>query len=328
MQAASTAEPGRDEPIELVYIPENAVGVIAIRPAATFRARGDGEARPVIDGLLEISTVRTSQADGHRPPEAGARAAPVPSTSSGSPAASASAERNKRVQSCTDHVRRVHGPDDPPVRLAEDAPAWGIETTEVREGAVVYHRFKAPAFGPGTGGCTAPTTGLSFWTARSEIRSLIRRGGRSVPAFVQNADWERASRGLLAVVINNQRRAFAKDYDLGRPDDAVVLSLVKGVDHWVLGVAEDDALVFRAAAACQSPRRVESLVRTIGSLRTLGQKALEQLDPGPRGGRSLDPIIMAKALLANLRVDRADQAVSVRAEGFGTLADFAALARG
>ena len=67
-----------------------------------------------------------------------------------------------------------------------------------------------------------------------------------MPAFVQNTDWERASRGLLAFAINNQDDAFAKHYDLGRPDDAVVLSLFKGVDWWIAGVDDDDAIVLHA----------------------------------------------------------------------------------
>ena len=45
----------------------------------------------------------------------------------------------------------------------------------------------------------------------------------------------------------------------------------------------------------------------------------------PRVGESVDLLVMAKALLANLRVDRADRSIDVRAEGFGTLSDFAAL---
>ena len=105
----------------------------------------------------------------------------------------------------------------------------------------------------------------------------------------------------------------------------MVLSLVKGVDHWVLGVAADDAFILRAAAVCQSPEATEALLRTIESLRKLGQKALEQLDPEHRDGGSVDPLVMARALLANLRVDRADRSINVRAEGFGTLSDFAAL---
>ena len=78
------------------------------------------------------------------------------------------------------------------------------------------------------------------------IRKLAGRRAPPLPAFLRGPDWERACRGLLAVAINNQDGAFAKSYDLGRPDDAVVLSLFKGVDHWTFSVDDADAIVLRA----------------------------------------------------------------------------------
>ena len=133
--------------------------------------------------------------------------------------------------------------------------AWGIKTTgkSTMEGSSST-RSANPAFRAGLAAVYCPDDRTVVLEGEVEIRSLADRGGRSVPAFVQNADWEQASRGLFAYVINNQNGAFAKDYDLGRPDDAVALSLVKGVDRWVLGVAANDAIVFHAAAACPEPR--------------------------------------------------------------------------
>jgi len=322
--AARTAEPGRNEAIELVYIPDNAVGVIAFRPAATFQRPGMEKLAELVDAAIvrdfEAELVRERWIDPIKPGFPRLRATDIEWV-----ACSVSFHRNGK-ESAQLHqlmtsgfsIRTTH-----PFDWLQMLHAWGIKTTEVREGAVVYHTLAMPPIGPDCGAYFPDDRTLVVDRA-GHIRSLAHRGGRSVPAFAQNAAWQRASRGLLAVALNNQNAAFAKDYDLGRPDDAVVLSLVKGVNQWVLGVTGDDAVVLRAAAACQSPEASESLLRTIESLRALGQRTLEQLAHEPRVGKSVDPLVMAKALLANLRVDRADSSVNVRAEGIGTLSDFAA----
>ena len=80
------------------------------------------------------------------------------------------------------------------------------------------------------------------------IQKLVRRVKPGVPAYLSGPEWERVSRGVLAVTINNQDGAFAKGYVLGRPDDAVVLSLFKSVDRWVFGIDDANAIVPRAAA--------------------------------------------------------------------------------
>ena len=126
--------------------------------------------------------------------------------------------------------------------------------------------------------------------------------------------------------MNNQDGAFAKACDLGRPDDAAVLSLLKGVDRWVLGVDDADAIVLHADAACVGRDATESITRAIDSLRKLGLAAIDRAplvtpDGVDHGGN----IRMVKALLANLRVEPADRSVGLRAEGFGTLADFASI---
>ena len=82
------------------------------------------------------------------------------------------------------------------------------------------------------------------------IQKLVRKVSPGIPAYLSGPEWDRASRGLLAVAINNQGGAFAKAYDLGRPDDAVVLSLFKGVDRWVFGVDDADAIAVHALAVC------------------------------------------------------------------------------
>ena len=54
---------------------------------------------------------------------------------------------------------------------------------------------------------------------------------------------------------------------MGRPDDAIVLSLFKGVDRWMLGVDDADAIALHPTADCRDEsgetiaHSVESLVK-------------------------------------------------------------------
>ena len=207
--AASTAEPDEEKAIELVYIPDNAAGVVAFRPAATFRRPGMEKLAEMLEAAIATRLRPDSRrSDGESTPRSrafrGSGPADIEWVACGVTFGRDGKEGSKLH---TSHDLRVHGPDDPPVRLAEDAPRVGDQDDRGprRRGRVPQvHRCRPSGRDPA--GRTAPTTGRSSWTARCEIRSLIHRGGRSVPAFVQNADWQRASRGLLAVAINNQRR--------------------------------------------------------------------------------------------------------------------------
>ena len=83
------------------------------------------------------------------------------------------------------------------------------------------------------------------------IRKIASGEDPAPPAYLRGEEWEHASRGLVAIAINNQNDSFAKRYDLGRSDDALVLSLFKGLDTWILGVDDADAIVLHADGVCR-----------------------------------------------------------------------------
>ena len=107
------------------------------------------------------------------------------------------------------------------------------------------------------------------------IRKIAGGEDPAPPAYLRGPDWERASRGLLAVAIKNQDGTFAKHYDLGRPDDAVVLSLFKGVDWWIFGVDDADSIVLHADATCRDRDASEAVSRSLDSLIKLGRQTIE-----------------------------------------------------
>ncbi len=203
---------------------------------------------------------------------------------------------------------------------------WGFEFTEVRELGHVYYRIGGPLksdLGPRDHAAYLPDDRTIVVDEESMIRKLARQETPPPPAFVRSPEWERACRGLLAVAINNQDGAFAKDYDLSRPDDAVVLSLFKGVDHWTFSVDDAEAVVLRAWAACGNSEASRVIAPIIEALVKQGRDALDRevKSPGPPD-RITD---MSRALLTNLRVEHTDRSIGIRSEGFATIAEFASM---
>src|SRR5262249_30957182 len=120
----------------------------------------------------------------------------------------------------------------------------------------------------------------------------------------------------------NEDGAFAKQYNLGRPDDAVLLSLFKDVNHWTFWVDDASSIALHAAADCRDGEVRKAITGVIDSLLKLARAAMEQ--PGPEAlavGADAREYRMIKALLPNLRVEHTDRSVELLTDGFGTLAE-------
>ncbi len=159
------------------------------------------------------------------------------------------------------------------------------------------------------------------------IRKMAGGAKPPTPAYLRGPAWERASRGLAALAIKNQDDAFTKNYDFGRPDDTVVLSLFKGIDCWMIGVNDNASIVLHADAISRSREASESVSRQIDSLLAMGRQfLLEELDPkSPEVAAHQLVARVIKAMAANVRVEHTDKTVTVHTQEFGTLADFAAI---
>ncbi|WZP00433.1 M56 family metallopeptidase [Isosphaeraceae bacterium EP7] len=207
---------------------------------------------------------------------------------------------------------------------------WHCNLEEVRESGRIYYKLTGPPQSAGNWDICIylPDDRTTVVDDEAEIRALVNRGGPSKSASLLSADWERACRGLLAVVLDNQGGALGKSYDLGRPDDALVLSLLKGVDRWIFSVDEHDSMAFRAAASCVDGGASSAVTRAIDSLLTLAKAKVEKAEPASPPGtpdfRSVELARrMATSFLANLRIRAEGPSIGLQAEGFGTLADLA-----
>jgi len=303
------------------------MGVVTFRPAAAFRRPEMKPLADLIDAAVvndfESQYVKATGIDPRTPGLPRLKAVDVEWIGSSfnlDKAPQRQGEKNlHRIVFSAASIRTVR-----PFDWVKFLNAWGVKTTEARESGVVFHTFNLPLVGPGPAGIYCPDDRTLVFDDADKIRSMIRRGTGSAPAFLQNADWERAGRGLFAVAVNNQGGSFAKRYDLGRADDAVVLSFLQGVDRWVFGVDDADALAVHGVAALSRPGTGEALARAIEALVKTGRTTVESVDPAAltvahheRGYR------MAKALLSGLRVHPTDRSVELKADGFGTFADLA-----
>ena len=228
--------------------------------------------------------------------------------------------------------RQPGGPDGRAVRLAGVPPSVAIRLRRgPRKGPRILqdHRRDQADLGGSSPCFFLPDDRTIVFAEEDAIRKIASDNDPAPPTYLSGKAWERASRGLVAFAIKNRDDSFTKHYDLGRPDDAVVLSLFKGVDWWVFGVDDADPIVLHADASCRDRDASEAISRSLDSLIKLGRQYIEHDVPKlPDAGAHHHIARMLKALAANVRVAHTDDAITVQAQDFGTLADFAAIVEG
>jgi BlaR1 peptidase M56 len=209
---------------------------------------------------------------------------------------------------------------------------WRFECQEVRVKGRVYYKItgEIKRIWGGASPCFfLPDDRTIVFAEEDAIRKIAGGDDPAPPAYLGGKEWERASQGLVAIAIKNRDESFAKHYDLGRPDDAEVLSLFKGVDWWVIGVDDADPIVLHAEASCRDRDASEAISRSLDSLIKLGRQYIEHNTPKLPDAGAHDQIArMLKALAANVRVVHTGNAITVQAQNFGSLADYAAIVEG
>jgi beta-lactamase regulating signal transducer with metallopeptidase domain len=222
---------------------------------------------------------------------------------------------------------RMVSPFDWPAFLRQ----WRLECKEAQAGGHVYYKIEGdlkPMLGPNPCMLLLDDRTVVF-DEENAIRQIAGRSDPTRPEYVTENDWARASRGLVAVAIDNRTDAFAKHYNLGRTDDAIVLSLFKGLNCWILGVEDADEITLYAQGACRDGDSAGAVCRSVDSLIKLGRQHVEQNAPKVPDVGAHDHIArLLKALAATVRVERSGYVVAIRAHGFGTLADFALIVDG
>jgi beta-lactamase regulating signal transducer with metallopeptidase domain len=205
------------------------------------------------------------------------------------------------------------------------ARQWRCEFEEARVNGRLYYKITGLFTDlVGKNACFfMPDDRTVFFDEENVIRAIAGGQNDKPPEYLRGQEWERASRGLVAVAINNGNDGFAKRYDLGRPDDKMVLSIFKGLDTWILGIDDADSIVFHADGACRTREATESINQSLNSLIKLGQQYNGQEVPQSDDASHDVEQRIVRALAAGARVEHTENTVTVRAQGLGTLSDFA-----
>ena len=136
------------------------------------------------------------------------------------------------------------------------------------------------------------------------------------------AGWDRFGRDLVALAVDNRDDDFARRYDLGWPDDKVVLAYIKGTDLWMAGLGDRGVLSPHAEVVARDPSAAEATTRSLRSLAGLGRVALE---PAPGEATEFEPLVkLARGFLARMEFVQDGRAVVASSGGFGSLAELAA----
>jgi hypothetical protein len=213
---------------------------------------------------------------------------------------------------------------------------WGLSFAEVRSGQGTYYRLvNRKGAGPALNLAGHPSFYLPddrtlVLDTERPIEALARRGRPEPPAFLSGPDWHEASKGVLAFALDNQGGAFSKRYDLGRPDDAIVMKFLDGVESWTLGVEDADSIGLHAAARCRDARATDRLAGEVQSRVDLAKKALTAFQL-QQTGEAIDEwllvVRMGRRFMQNLRTEVGPEktVLKLHARDIGPYADIAAL---
>jgi beta-lactamase regulating signal transducer with metallopeptidase domain len=322
-----------------LYLRDGSQGVLVIRPDAALRHAGMVRLVPLLTDVIGFDFPSFANLAA----EAAAHGAPhlaladvewVTASVSFGETANADGEKLQTVMAGSPVIRTVA-----PFDWVAFLRGWRCEVVEVRVEKGVYYKVKgalAALMGPDP--CFyLPDDRTMIADNEANIRKLVGVPP-SMPAYLRGIDWENASHGLLAIALKNEDDALAKRCDPRRPDDALMLPLLKGVDRWILSVADSDSIVLNASAVCRDRAAREAVVRAVESVSKVAGAAIAEADGDATLSDSEQRSArMLKALMAHLTVSGLedvqggngvppiDNLVTVHADRFGTLADYAAL---
>ena len=328
-----SAEIAGETPFDVTYLSENSKGLIAFRPSVTLRRTQAPHAIALLCAELGCDIPTIAKELGIDPPALGGlelrldqidwMIADIDFDRAGK------ADGGQAM-----HRLRIAGPavrTIKPFDWLAFLRAWHFELTEVRAedytyfqiGGIIKHRLggKSPCV-------YLPDDRTIVFKEEGEIREMLTRTKPVAPAYLAGPEWKQFSREILVVAIDNRDGKFAKTYDLGRPDDAVVISLFKGVDRLILGVVDSDSFGIHAYAACRQEDNA-MVVRSVRALIKMARDAFARSGTARTPGDDIERADrMVRDLLTYIRVIPDDHSVDVRSQGTATLAEFGSVMTG
>ncbi len=309
-----------------IYIASRTHGMLALRPEALARHEGVFRFGPFLLEELNLDLAALAKQlglDPDRPSFIKPRLSDIEWITLGIHFGEAGANNGRVMHRLeTDHwTIRMIAPFDWLAYLRQ----WRFDLTEIREGNGRYYRIvgiMTDWFGPD--GCVyLPDDRTVVFGNEKDLRKLARGEAPPLPDYLRSADWEHACRGLLAIAFDNHDGSLSKSYDLGRPDDAAVLRMLKGVDHWNFCLEDNETISLRSEAHCEGAESAEAVAKYAESLVKIGREIVGGMKAAPGDALEERALFMGREFLGKMGIDREGNVVRVHTTGFGTIGDLA-----
>ncbi len=317
-QATKPAPATRSETpaFDLSYIPENAMGVVAFHPAATFRRLGMAQYASQLNALTAIKG--QDKAFGFPISKCPLKVEQIEQVTA-VVKFDRTVQHGKETGRLMIHCLTIRTVE--PFDWLKLIRSWWPNTVQLREGDKDYYKIHYPQLGPNPC-CYFPDNRTVVCDEEAIILGLIRRQTPSAPEFTRGDDWQRVEHNLLAVILDNHEgrisrvtKKVSKDDEEAQYDEFLELS-----DRWVMGLADADDFLIRFIATCRDPRAAQTIAKLVTNLRDsclkeLGKPHEDTVPEHLRIGEHLGQI------LKNLRVEAGHTTVSVEHGGGIKLAD-------
>ena len=310
---------GDREEFDLSYVPEDAMGLVAIRPSVLFQRAGMAPFAAQANKALALWLAQVGE--DLSLDAAGSKASPIQVESIEQATFGVWVE-NKDVTTRPNRqiifgglALRMTRPFD----WVAQFRAWKMDPTEVREGDRVYYTLKNGSWlGPKP--CFfCPDERTLIVNEEKVVQNLMKRAAPTAPEYARGKDWDRVSRGVLAVALDNRDGRWTRAFKGSDAEDVGLAAVVEQADVWTLGLADADEFSFQAIATCADADTADTTVRAVEAVLATCRKLTDQLRPDALRGEKAEA-----ALIRSLHVEREARSVVLRSSNLGKLADFIA----
>ena len=115
-----------------------------------------------------------------------------------------------------------------------------------------------------------PDARTVVWDYENNMRILLGNAKRTGPLFVAGDDWRKVDGGLFALAMDTRNQRWKLDVSTDAPDDLPIAPLIQQPSRWLLGIDGADSLILRAIATCETDAKGQLLARTAEVLITVG----------------------------------------------------------
>jgi len=308
------------EPFDLSYIRGDAMGVIALRPAAAFRRSGIGRLgadanAALAEGIAGVAAdLGFYNEESYKTP---LRVEQIEQVTFGVDVSSVKGPvgANRRIDVHSQLVRMTKPFDW--VRQLRD---WKLVLTEVRDGGLTYYTCKTP-YTDNRLAFYCPDDRTIVLDQEVNLLKAVRRKTEAGPAVARGEDWGRVSGGLFAVALENRDGRWTRTFQ-GSQGESLGVPLVEHAERWVLGLADRDDILFQAIATCADTRSTGPTARAAQALlASIRPSAADPKAPSGSGAKEARAR-MTGEFFTKTRVEEEGRSVIVRSAGVGSLAEF------